>query len=169
MDREEIRRQEAERDRLLRVNQMGPAHRPASVVPEDPRAVKVIAEMQKGMDALKLQVGKLQKDLAHWKDCHGATADKLEESNRRVDEMRKALELSLPKLVHHLTGHVYDADSKLTNFVAECEKCVIQKALVDKQSVPVQIESDGCAVCGHPMEGHDIAGNCEKHGCDCSL
>jgi hypothetical protein len=30
-------------------------------------------------------------------------------------------------------------------------------------------ELDLCHVCQHPMDGHDAAGNCEKHGCDCSL
>ena len=49
-------------------------------------------KIRKEKDALLLQVDGLKKDLAHWKDCHGATADKLEESNRLYDECLKIAE-----------------------------------------------------------------------------
>lgn len=61
-----------------------------------------LSELERQQDetrkATEMSLNDLRGQLAHWKDCHGATADKLEESNRLNDELRK----HLSELVHEV-------------------------------------------------------------------
>lgn len=43
-------------------------------------------------DALEARVKECQRDLAHWKDCHGVTADKLVDAETALAQCRTALE-----------------------------------------------------------------------------
>lgn len=74
MNADEIRAAEAERDRLLRINNEPIRPYAPAMIPEDPRAVKVIADMQKELDSLKLQIDALRTAL--FAECRGIACDR---------------------------------------------------------------------------------------------
>jgi len=75
----------------------------------------------------------------------------IEVCNDKLTELRTALEIALPEMVHTFSGHVYE-DGKLVEFVDGCGKCRALKALSNpmnrKNEQPIHPHPDPRCSCG---------------------
>lgn len=62
----------------------------------------------------------------------------LREQDLQVRELRRALEIALPGMVHTFSGHTY-GDGNPTEYVEGCSKCRAMKALTTKVRWKVEV------------------------------
>lgn len=116
-------------------------------------------------DAALLQVGELTKDLAHWKDCHGATADKLEESNRLNDTLLNILDELKPDDVHPSMRDWYKRKLEEVRKPIENRNCDGCGRLEVDCKCPRKPKSDcrpDCRLCKDAEDGHGCSCHTEK-------
>ena len=118
-----------------------------------------IAELEEEKKVLLLQVDGLKKDLAHWKDCHGATADKLEESNRLNDELLRTLGSAIQYVEHSSIGHKRNEDTLEIRHDETCFKCKALKTYFAAEEKQTEKRN-----CGIPVTVPGL--RCKNGGCD---